>query len=64
MKASGSRPSRYQFLNSWAFSAARAIHHTGRQALFVLLTFWLVLEFLRRYYPHIHRDDMMMLLIG
>ena len=33
-------------------------------ALFVLLTFWLVLEFLRRYYPHIHRDDMMMLLIG
>lgn len=33
-------------------------------ALFVLLTFWLVLEFLRRYYPHIHRNDMMMLLIG
>ncbi len=33
-------------------------------ALFVLLTFWLVLEFLRRYYPQIHRNDMMMLLIG
>lgn len=33
-------------------------------ALFVLLTFWLVLEFLRRYYPQIHRNDMMLLLIG
>lgn len=33
-------------------------------ALFVLLTFWLVLEFLRRYYSQIYRNDMMMLLIG
>lgn len=33
-------------------------------ALFVLLTFWLVLEFLRRYYSQIYRNDMMMLLIA
>ncbi|MGI6434279.1 MAG: HD family phosphohydrolase [Syntrophomonadaceae bacterium] len=33
-------------------------------ALFVLLTFWLVLEFLRRYYPQIYRNEMMMLLIA
>lgn len=33
-------------------------------ALFVLLTFWLVLQFLRRYYRDIYRNDMMLLLIG
>lgn len=33
-------------------------------ALFVLLTFWLFLEFLQRYYQHIYRNDMLMLLIG
>lgn len=33
-------------------------------ALFVLLTFWLGLEFLRRYYQHIYRDEMLMLLIA
>jgi len=32
--------------------------------LFVLLTFWLVIEFVRRYYPRIYRNDMLLLLIG
>lgn len=32
--------------------------------LFVLLSFWLVLEFLRRYYQEIFQNDRMMLLIG
>ncbi len=33
-------------------------------ALFVLLTFWLVIEFVRRYYPEIYRNDMLLLLLG
>ncbi|MDD2586936.1 MAG: HDIG domain-containing protein [Syntrophomonadaceae bacterium] len=33
-------------------------------ALFVLLTFWLVIEFLRRYYKHVYETDRLMLLIG
>lgn len=33
-------------------------------ALFVLLTFWLVIEFLRRYYKNIYENDRLMLLIG
>ena len=32
--------------------------------IFVLLTFWLVIQFLRRYYPDIFKDDRLMLLIG
>lgn len=32
--------------------------------LFVLLTFWVVIEFLRRYYQEIYKNDRMMLLIG
>lgn len=32
--------------------------------LFVLLTFWLVIEFIRRYYKNIYANDMQMLLIG
>ncbi|HOQ09791.1 MAG TPA: HDIG domain-containing protein [Syntrophomonadaceae bacterium] len=31
--------------------------------IFVLLTFWLVIQFLRRYYPDIFKDDRLMLLI-
>ncbi len=33
-------------------------------ALFVLLTFWLVIEFVRRYYPEIYQNDMLLLLLG
>ncbi len=33
-------------------------------SLFVLLTFWLVIEFVRRYYPEIYRNDMLLLLLG
>jgi len=33
-------------------------------AIFVLLTFWLVIQFLRRYYQGIFKDDRLMLLIG
>lgn len=33
-------------------------------AIFVLLTFWLVIQFLRRYYRDIFKDDRLMLLIG
>ncbi len=33
-------------------------------SIFVMLTFWLVLEFLRRHYEQFYRNDMMMLLIG
>lgn len=33
-------------------------------ALFVLLTFWLIIEFVRRYYPAIYRNDMLLLLLG
>jgi len=33
-------------------------------AIFVLLTFWLTIEFLRRYYKEIYGNDMLMLLIG
>ncbi|MDD3270027.1 MAG: HDIG domain-containing protein [Syntrophomonadaceae bacterium] len=32
--------------------------------LFVLLTFWLIIEFLRRYYHAIYENDRLMLLIG
>ncbi|MGR6835428.1 HD family phosphohydrolase [Syntrophomonas erecta] len=32
--------------------------------LFVLLTFWLVIEFIRRYYRDIYSNDMLLLLIG
>ncbi|NLB88142.1 MAG: HDIG domain-containing protein [Syntrophomonadaceae bacterium] len=32
--------------------------------IFVLLTFWLFIEFIRRYYKQIYRNDMQMLLIG
>ena len=32
--------------------------------LFVLLTFWVLIQFLRRYYPEIFKDDRLMLLIG
>lgn len=32
--------------------------------LFVLLTFWLVIHFVRQYYREIYRNDMLMLLIG
>jgi len=32
--------------------------------LFVLLTFWLLIQFLRRYYQEIFQDDRLMLLIG
>lgn len=33
-------------------------------AFFVLLSFWLVIEFLRRYYQEIFKDDRLMILIG
>lgn len=33
-------------------------------ALFVLITFWLTMEFLRRYHKDIYKNDMLMLLIG
>ncbi|KUG04329.1 membrane protein [hydrocarbon metagenome] len=33
-------------------------------ALFVLLTFWLVIEFVRKYYPEIYKNDMLLLLLG
>ncbi len=33
-------------------------------ALFVLLTFWLVIEFVRKYYPEIYQNDMLLLLLG
>lgn len=33
-------------------------------ALFVLLTFWLVIEFVRRHYPEIYQNDMLLLLLG
>ena len=33
-------------------------------ALFVFLTFWLVIDFIRRYYPEIYKNDMLLLLLG
>lgn len=36
----------------------------GGAAVFVLLTFWIVIEFIRRYYKDISRNDRQMLLIG
>lgn len=33
-------------------------------AIFVLLTFWVIIEFIRRYYKEIYQNDMQMLLIG
>jgi putative nucleotidyltransferase with HDIG domain len=32
--------------------------------LFVLLSFWVLIQFLRRYYPEMFKDDRLMLLIG
>ncbi len=33
-------------------------------AIFVLLTFWVIIEFIRRYYNEIYQNEMQMLLIG